>query len=102
MLPPAACPGRLRDGGQGPPLLLTDAVLGEQVPQVSDADAGLPRLDPADLGTVAFQDAGGIVQSVAPAFAVPAQGAPSSRRRTGGGSVTMPSSPPKPARRPDS
>ena len=55
-------------------LLLADAVLGEQVAQVSGADAALSRLDPADLGTVAFQDAGSVVQPVAEAFAVPAQG----------------------------
>ena len=61
-LPPAACPGRLRDGGQGPLLLLADAVLGEQVSQVPGADAALPRLDPADLGTVAFQDPGRVVR----------------------------------------
>ena len=73
-LPPAACPGRLRDGGQGPLFLLTDAVLGEQVSQVPGADAALPRLDPTDLRTVTFQDAGSVVQSVAQAFAVPAQG----------------------------
>jgi hypothetical protein len=42
-------------------LLLGDAVLGEQVAEVSGADAALARLDPADLGTVAFQDAGGVV-----------------------------------------
>jgi hypothetical protein len=37
-------------------------------------DAALSRLDPADLGTVAFQDAGSVVKPVAQAFAVPAQG----------------------------
>jgi hypothetical protein len=52
---------RVRDGGQGPLLGLADAVLDEQVPQVPGADAALSRLDPADLGTVAFQDAGGVV-----------------------------------------
>src|ERR1035441_9769741 len=50
VVPPAAFPVRVRDGGQGPLLLLADAVLGEQVPQVPGADAALSRLDPADLG----------------------------------------------------
>jgi hypothetical protein len=38
-----------------------DAVLGEQVSQIPGADAALPRLDPADLGTVAFQDTAGVL-----------------------------------------
>jgi hypothetical protein len=61
MAAPAACPGRLSDGGQGPLLLLADAVLGEQVSQIPGANAALAGLYPADLGTVTFQDAGGVV-----------------------------------------
>ena len=53
--------------------LFADAVLGEQLAEFLGPDAALPGLDPADLGPVAFQHAGGVLQDEPQVFAVPAQ-----------------------------
>ena len=49
------------------------AVLGQQLPQFLGADAALAGLDPADLGTVAFEDPGRVFEHVAHVLPVPAQ-----------------------------
>jgi len=65
-LPPAAYPTRLRDSGQDLLLLLTNPVLGEQVPQIHGADAA-PNLVAGACGFTGDRCAG---SSAAPAMIV--------------------------------
>ena len=69
--------GRIAPGCQGDQdllLLVADAVFGQQLAQFLAADAALASLDPADLGAVAFQDPGRVLERVAQVLPVAAQG----------------------------
>jgi len=54
--------------------LLVGTVLGEQFKEFSSADATLAGLNPGDLGAVAVEYAGGVIERVAEFLPVTAQG----------------------------
>jgi hypothetical protein len=59
---PAAAAAGSGDGGQGVLLPFADPVFGEQFAEFLGSDATLPGFDPADLGPVTFQHAGGVLK----------------------------------------
>jgi len=72
-MPPAVLAAAAGDGHQRELLARRHAVLGQQFTQFLGPDAALAGLDPADLGTVAFEDPGGVLERVAHVLPVPAQ-----------------------------
>jgi len=71
---PAERPPRIGEQPQDGLLLIGDAVLAAELAQLLVPDPALAGLDPAHLRRVAFQDPGHVVQRVAPALSVAAQG----------------------------
>jgi hypothetical protein len=53
---------RVGHGGQGDLLFFADAVLGKQLAQLITPYSALRSLDPADLGAVAVQDPGCVIE----------------------------------------
>src|SRR5271165_5656306 len=72
-MPPAVLAAAAGDRDQGELFARGHAVLGQQLTQLLGPDAALAGLDPADLGAVAFEDAGRVLERVADVLPVPAQ-----------------------------